>query len=71
MVAPLVVGVSGAVYRGGFKTKVEAKSYLASLMAIPVIATPSLKSRSGILSLSGGIQVIAASTIIGQRLPLG
>jgi hypothetical protein len=32
VVAPMVVGVSGAVFRGPFKTKVEAESYLASVM---------------------------------------
>jgi hypothetical protein len=40
-VAPLVVGVSGAVFRGGFKTKAEAESYMSHAMAIPVTTSPS------------------------------
>jgi hypothetical protein len=44
-VVPLVVGVSGAVYRGGFKTKAEAESYLGNIMAIPVTTTPSRKQK--------------------------
>jgi hypothetical protein len=39
-VAPMVVGVSGAVFRGSFATKAEADSYLASVASIPVLTTP-------------------------------
>jgi viroplasmin and RNaseH domain-containing protein len=50
-VAPLVIGASGAVYRGGFKTKVEVELYLASLMAIPEITTPSLKQKWYVIAI--------------------
>jgi hypothetical protein len=39
-VDPLVNGVSGAQFQGGFKTKVEAESYLTSVVSLPVGATP-------------------------------
>jgi hypothetical protein len=37
--------VSGAVFRGGFKTKVEAELYMASVMALPVVTTPTQKQK--------------------------
>jgi hypothetical protein len=40
-VAPLVVGVSGSVFQGGFQSKVEAQSYLASIASILALTTPS------------------------------
>jgi hypothetical protein len=52
-VAPLVVGVSGAVFRGGFKTKVEADSYLASVVSIPVTTTPTRKQKWYVITVGG------------------
>jgi hypothetical protein len=39
-IAPMVVGVSGAVFRGSFGTKAEATAYLSSVSSIPVLTTP-------------------------------
>jgi hypothetical protein len=40
-VAPLVNGVPGAIFKGGFRTKVEADSYLANAVGISVVSSPS------------------------------
>jgi hypothetical protein len=45
LVGPMVTGVPGAIFKGGFKTRAEAESYLANAVAIPVAPTASRRPK--------------------------
>jgi hypothetical protein len=50
-VSPKVTGVSSAVFRGHFKTKEEAQSYLWGAASIPVKPTPTRKQKWYVISV--------------------
>jgi hypothetical protein len=50
-VEPLVTGVSGGVFRGPFKTKTEAESFLSSMVSLPVATTPSRRQKWYVVSV--------------------
>jgi hypothetical protein len=50
-VGPKVTGVSGAVFRGNFKTKEEAQSYLSGVASIPAVSTPTRKQKWYVVSV--------------------
>jgi viroplasmin and RNaseH domain-containing protein len=49
--SPKVTGVSGAVFRGNFKTKEEAQSCLSGVGSIPEVSTPSRKQKWYVISV--------------------
>lgn len=50
-VSPKVTGVSGAVFRGHFKTREEAQSYLSGAASIPAVSTPIRKQKWYVVSV--------------------
>jgi hypothetical protein len=50
IVAPHVNGISGALFKGGFKSKVKAESYLANAVAVPPWSQPHPGDKNGMLS---------------------